>query len=120
MRIFSLIIIATALMVGCDSGSSGKPSVKGITDDGFEYNIYKTGSSKQIANPGQYIYFTSGVLLDDDSELQPKSDIVRMQIPSDTAVQDPMQKSEEHTSELQSRGHLVCRLLLEKKKKKEK
>src|SRR5690625_6445465 len=26
-------------------------------------------------------------------------------------------KSEEHTSELQSRGHLVCRLLLEKKKK---
>src|SRR5207253_7228251 len=28
------------------------------------------------------------------------------------------QRSEEHTSELQSRGHLVCRLLLEKKKKK--
>src|SRR5437870_13491581 len=29
-------------------------------------------------------------------------------------------RSEEHTSELQSRGHLVCRLLLEKKKKKSK
>src|SRR5690625_987635 len=28
-------------------------------------------------------------------------------------------RSEEHTSELQSRGHLVCRLLLEKKKKKQ-
>src|SRR6266508_368135 len=28
-----------------------------------------------------------------------------------------MPRSEEHTSELQSRGHLVCRLLLEKKKK---
>src|SRR5437870_10955616 len=28
-------------------------------------------------------------------------------------------RSEEHTSELQSRGHLVCRLLLEKKKDKE-
>src|SRR5690554_7355176 len=27
------------------------------------------------------------------------------------------QRSEEHTSELQSRPHLVCRLLLEKKKK---
>src|SRR5690625_6768064 len=27
-------------------------------------------------------------------------------------------RSEEHTSELQSRGHLVCRLLLEKKKTK--
>src|SRR6266511_1316045 len=28
----------------------------------------------------------------------------------------PEVRSEEHTSELQSRGHLVCRLLLEKKK----
>src|SRR6266508_6558696 len=29
----------------------------------------------------------------------------------------PVWRSEEHTSELQSRGHLVCRLLLEKKNK---
>src|SRR2546429_6437945 len=29
---------------------------------------------------------------------------------------DPESRSEEHTSELQSRLHLVCRLLLEKKK----
>src|SRR6266702_8716843 len=29
----------------------------------------------------------------------------------------PRLRSEEHTSELQSRGHLVCRLLLEKKQK---
>src|SRR2546422_2947900 len=31
--------------------------------------------------------------------------------------QAPASRSEEHTSELQSRLHLVCRLLLEKKKK---
>src|SRR5689334_24320044 len=31
--------------------------------------------------------------------------------------QAPMPRSEEHTSELQSQFHLVCRLLLEKKKK---
>src|SRR5205814_6751055 len=30
---------------------------------------------------------------------------------------DPPERSEEHTSELQSLRHLVCRLLLEKKKK---
>src|SRR5690554_7314673 len=30
------------------------------------------------------------------------------------------ERSEEHTSELQSRPHLVCRLLLEKKKKQKK
>src|SRR3989449_8588368 len=32
-------------------------------------------------------------------------------------VSYPIHRSEEHTSELQSRLHLVCRLLLEKKKK---
>src|SRR2546422_6202539 len=31
----------------------------------------------------------------------------------------PWSRSEEHTSELQSRLHLVCRLLLEKKKKQQ-
>src|SRR2546429_6287951 len=34
-----------------------------------------------------------------------------------TAVTASRGRSEEHTSELQSRLHLVCRLLLEKKKK---
>src|SRR5690625_6515188 len=33
----------------------------------------------------------------------------------DSGADDGMERSEEHTSELQSRGHLVCRLLLEKK-----
>src|SRR5437870_6521524 len=33
-----------------------------------------------------------------------------------TMIATSPSRSEEHTSELQSRGHLVCRLLLEKKK----
>src|SRR5688572_31833753 len=33
------------------------------------------------------------------------------------AESDPGRRSEEHTSELQSQSNLVCRLLLEKKKK---
>src|SRR5207247_10544764 len=36
------------------------------------------------------------------------------------AAVDRLQRSEEHTSELQSRVDLVCRLLLEKKNKKQK
>src|SRR5437660_7182316 len=40
--------------------------------------------------------------------------------PPATARSSQWDRSEEHTSELQSRGHLVCRLLLEKKKKKTK
>src|SRR3989442_4829065 len=38
--------------------------------------------------------------------------------PTTAAVIVDSARSEEHTSELQSRPHLVCRLLLEKKKKK--
>src|SRR5690554_7530863 len=38
----------------------------------------------------------------------------KLALPRDTSLQ----RSEEHTSELQSRPHLVCRLLLEKKKEK--
>src|SRR5439155_3824806 len=43
-------------------------------------------------------------------------DVLRTNNPS-KRMADPLEiRSEEHTSELQSRGHLVCRLLLEKKK----
>src|SRR2546422_3318208 len=38
----------------------------------------------------------------------------------DIALKSLVTRSEEHTSELQSRLHLVCRLLLEKKKKSKK
>src|SRR6266481_6477086 len=39
--------------------------------------------------------------------------------PEDLVLKPALQRSEEHTSELQSQFHLVCRLLLEKKKKKQ-
>src|SRR2546422_4921771 len=38
--------------------------------------------------------------------------------PTTPSTDHSRERSEEHTSELQSRLHLVCRLLLEKKKKK--
>src|SRR5438445_7546847 len=46
---------------------------------------------------------------------------VRLQLVLRRAAGEPVvdvRRSEEHTSELQSRQYLVCRLLLEKKKKK--
>src|SRR5205809_3986986 len=48
-------------------------------------------------------------------------DLHRLRIEHQQLVTDGREhfaRSEEHTSELQSRLHLVCRLLLEKKKKK--
>src|SRR2546429_4883116 len=43
----------------------------------------------------------------------------RLSIQVSSVVLESGSRSEEHTSELQSRLHLVCRLLLEKKKKKQ-
>src|SRR2546430_4646353 len=41
----------------------------------------------------------------------------RCRHPKSIHVEDPAPRSEEHTSELQSQSNLVCRLLLEKKKR---
>src|SRR3712207_8823436 len=45
-----------------------------------------------------------------------RSSRARSSPPGATAATTPAPRSEEHTSELQSRQYLVCRLLLEKKK----
>src|SRR5690625_5468698 len=42
---------------------------------------------------------------------------VVLEVGGEGTINRSIARSEEHTSELQSRGHLVCRLLLEKKKK---
>src|SRR5690625_378392 len=58
---------------------------------------------------------------DVDLELTAEEQIISILPGQKTKVwtfESPYLRSEEHTSELQSRGHLVCRLLLEKKKKK--
>src|SRR6476620_12622009 len=48
----------------------------------------------------------------------PTSSLVNQSLPRRGSTYcDPSARSEEHTSELQSRQYLVCRLLLEKKKK---
>src|SRR5438270_2512365 len=40
-----------------------------------------------------------------------------LDVPDEHAIEGEALRSEEHTSELQSQSNLVCRLLLEKKKK---
>src|SRR5207237_10696742 len=50
----------------------------------------------------------------------PDHEMIEHQIPDDEYDPAGEARSEEHTSELQSHLNLVCRLLLEKKKKKQK
>src|SRR2546429_5187447 len=58
---------------------------------------------------------TSG-FWDRKSSTTPTPGIARRHHSRRRRVRPPRTRSEEHTSELQSRLHLVCRLLLEKKK----
>src|SRR5690625_5888876 len=53
----------------------------------------------------------------DEISAQMENGILTVDLKKYTKEEKPGFRSEEHTSELQSRGHLVCRLLLEKKKK---
>src|SRR2546422_5842816 len=51
-----------------------------------------------------------------DAELEPERREGEGVMADARQIDDVVRRSEEHTSELQSRLHLVCRLLLEKKK----
>src|SRR5258708_24818254 len=54
-------------------------------------------------------------LFDTEGALPETYNLLEIEAPETAAI-----RSEEHTSELQSPDHLVCRLLLEKKKKRHK
>src|SRR3712207_7262700 len=75
-----------------------------------------TGSRRIVDIACQYALGCPVILFD-----EPSSGIAQREAealaPLLRRVRDELSRSEEHTSELQSRQYLVCRLLLEKKKK---
>src|SRR5438309_7752626 len=60
--------------------------------------------------------FRSSAIVSFSSATWPACSGPRRMVGSSSAIQRSPTRSEEHTSELQSQFHLVCRLLLEKKK----
>src|SRR5690606_40122114 len=80
--------------------------------------MYRTVPIDQL-RPGMYVQRVNGAWLKHPfwrtSFLASEREIERLR---DSGIQSVDIRSEEHTSELQSREKLVCRLLLEKKKKR--
>src|SRR5690625_6342829 len=66
----------------------------------------------------QELMLTLNQEIEISKQLMPLYDFVYYQLQQGNIKNDTKsyKRSEEHTSELQSRGHLVCRLLLDKKK----
>src|SRR3989442_9868926 len=69
-----------------------------------------------IRRPPRSTLFPYTTLFRSDLETLPADRLALLRNPNVLGSRSPHQRSEEHTSELQSRPHLVCRLLLEKKK----
>src|SRR5690606_41553723 len=78
----------------------------------------RTQSPRRITVRGDHVYIDALVIKFDQSFLKAGDELRGQSI----ALFDKIfgSRSEEHTSELQSRENLVCRLLLEKKKKRKK
>src|SRR2546429_1068441 len=73
-----------------------------------------------IRRPPRSTLFPYTTLFRSVAEREVAEHLVEAQVPVREAdIVEIVLRSEEHTSELQSRLHLVCRLLLEKKKKKQ-
>src|SRR5437763_2277721 len=86
-------------------GRAGESATQGLHNSAASYTMATTRLHMSIVNCTDRI--EKQVLL-----RAPRARVWR-------AIADAEERSEEHTSELQSPMYLVCRLLLEKKKKKE-
>src|SRR5690625_6778477 len=75
-------------------------------------------TTRDISLAGRIVAAFSDLLPEDQREADALAELGELaKTPEANIIKLPnISRSEEHTSELQSRGHLVCRLLLEKKK----
>src|SRR5690625_2054443 len=111
--------------ISIHGGEGDKDYAEQTLKDGGRYSVnnpdFLTGANISVAitkefmqaveNDGEYALRFPDVENYDDDQM-------RLYNEEWHEVGDVRERSEEHTSELQSRGHLVCRLLLEKKKGK--
>src|SRR3712207_7202464 len=91
-------------------GGRTTPSVVAFTKDGQRL-VGAPAKRQSVTNPQNTVSSIKRFMGRKASEVSEEMQIIPYEIA-------PGPRSEEHTSELQSRQYLVCRLLLEKKKKK--
>src|SRR5215510_9717614 len=109
------------LPYGCRNGACGSCKGKIITGE-IDYGKYQHSALSDDERAAGYALFCQARPLTDltieSREIGAVKDIVVKKLPCRVHKLERVadDRSEEHTSELQSRGHLVCRLLLEKKK----
>src|SRR2546421_9559291 len=94
--------------------------------DGQFQVVHRAGRAREVEHALEWpLHFDEvGHVVEDELEVRVALEMLEVgSVPRDEVVHPDhpvaqRERSEEHTSELQSRSDLVCRLLLEKKKKK--
>src|SRR5690625_6605753 len=104
-------VTATAAAVALGLAACGAAQEAGGDGDGNLLEQLQDEGSITVAFAGEIPYSWET----EDGELTGATIALDREIYAAMGI-DEVERSEEHTSELQSRGHLVCRLLLEKKK----
>src|SRR6266508_1305995 len=128
-KIYIVLITAGLLLTAC--GAQGAGNTKEVKINLTEFGIESSVTDFKVGVLYHFVVTNAGNV-DHEIMVMPPLMEESMGMPMDMGELDKTAlvmieaseltpgktRSEEHTSELQSRGHLVCRLLLEKKKKK--
>src|SRR5256886_16718569 len=108
----SLLALLFALVTGTAFAHGNKVHVRGTVEKiSADSVVVKTADGKSVE-----VKFAASTVFLSRSNNEDKPAKAGDLAPGNLVV---IHRSEEHTSELQSQSNLVCRLLLEKKKKKE-
>src|SRR5690554_7161488 len=116
MTMRSLVAFSFVLVLGVAGYFWFSKSTLAFSPDVGDVRYFSFQQTTDIVAPGPYGRNRSRMELSSllrNEVLSSAGGVTRLESRAAQAV-----RSEEHTSELQSRPHLVCRLLLEKKKKK--
>src|SRR5690625_6306611 len=113
----SIIAILSVIVLGaCGNNETGNENKEEANESENTYTIGVTQLLEHPSLDNAYEGFQEAI---EEAGLDVEYDYQNAQNDQNNVkpIADNFVRSEEHTSELQSRGHLVCRLLLEKKKK---
>src|SRR3712207_6553448 len=121
--IFALILflLATAAVVGFSRELTNQQDTLLTQEAKDQTSNLLDGENREILASGSAEF--SWIALDADGRVTDRDPsavaLGTLGLPARGLADEALERSEEHTSELQSRQYLVCRLLLEKKKKKQ-
>src|SRR2546425_5248923 len=112
----AMTCIATAILAASPARGQSGNHLEIVHHPNYDKSVFMPFSPAIKIKSGKILWLAGGTALPVYHDHPHKREQILKHLPNDLEAQT-RQRSEEHTSELQSLAYLVCRLLLEKKKK---